>query len=190
MANEVILGLPPQIRPQSRAKNRTSAGPANAERQIIGCVARRGGTPDGKAARGLASGQTGLWVVIRQFAGNGDDWTTGDIHLWGACLQQGNDPQAAYVRSWATQTQHLASGVAAGPTVIAAPDSATSPLKIHGPGCNLADNTLLEVTADGELVLASGSGNGYRFAELGPANNPSGWAGVLKAKPPTGSTLG
>jgi hypothetical protein len=25
--------------------------------------------------------------VVRQFAANGDDWTTGDIHLWGACLQ-------------------------------------------------------------------------------------------------------
>ncbi|MBM4019851.1 MAG: hypothetical protein FJ288_16275, partial [Planctomycetes bacterium] len=49
----------------------------------------------------LASGQTGLWIVVRQFAGNGDDWTTGDIHLWGACLQQGNDPQNAYVRTWA-----------------------------------------------------------------------------------------
>ncbi len=29
----------------------------------------------------LASGQTGLWIVVRQFVGNGDDWTTGDIHL-------------------------------------------------------------------------------------------------------------
>lgn len=29
----------------------------------------------------LASGQTGLWIVVRQFAGNGDDWTTGDVHL-------------------------------------------------------------------------------------------------------------
>jgi hypothetical protein len=31
--------------------------------------------------------------VVRQYAANGDDWTTGDIHLWGACLQQGNDPK-------------------------------------------------------------------------------------------------
>jgi hypothetical protein len=87
-------------------------------------------------------------------------------------------------------TPHLASGVASGPTVIAAPDSTTSPLKIHGPGSNLADSTLLELTANGELILAGGSGNGYRLAELGAANNPSGWAGVLKVKTPDGTTLG
>ena len=138
----------------------------------------------------LASGQTGMWIVVRQYAGNGDDWTTGDIHLWGACLQKGNDPQKAYARTWASQTKHNASGIAAGPTVIAAQDSTTSPLKIHGIGSNLADSTLLELTASGELILAGGSGNGYRFAELGNANNPSGWAGVLKVKTPSGSTLG
>jgi hypothetical protein len=115
---------------------------------------------------------------------------TGDIHLWGACLQQGNDPQAAYARTWASQTPHIAAGVAAGPTVIAAPDNTTSPLKIHGPGSNLADSTLLELTPNGELILAGGSGNGYRFADLGPANNPSGWAGAIKLKGPTGTTLG
>ncbi|MFZ5927615.1 MAG: hypothetical protein ACOYX1_09225 [Acidobacteriota bacterium] len=80
--------------------------------------------------------------------------------------------------------------MAAGPTIIAASDSTTPPLKIHGPGSNLADSTLLELTANGELILAGGSGNGYRFAELGPANNPSGWAGVLKVKTPAGATLG
>jgi hypothetical protein len=138
----------------------------------------------------LASGQTGLWIVVRQYAGNGDDWTTGDIHLWGACLQQGNDPKLGYARTWASQTPHTASGLAAGPTVIAAPDNTTSPLKIHGPGSNLTDSTLLELTANGELILAGGSGNGYRFAELGPANNPSGWAGVIKVKTPAGGTLG
>ena len=47
----------------------------------------------------LASGQTGLWIVVRQYTANGDDWTTGDIHLWGVCLQQGNDPQKAYART-------------------------------------------------------------------------------------------
>ena len=143
-----------------------------------------------KITGNLASGQTGLWIVIRQYTANGDDLTTGDIHLWGACLQQGNDPQKAYTRTWASQTLHIASGLAAGPTVIAAPDNATSPLKIHGPGSNLADNTLIELTANGELILAGGSGNGYRFADLGPANNPSGWAGVLKVKTPAGATLG
>jgi hypothetical protein len=138
----------------------------------------------------LASGQTGLWIVVRQYAANGDDWTTGDIHLWGACLQQGNDPQKAYSRTWASQTPHIASGLAAGPAVIGAPDSTTSPLKIHGPGSNLADSTLLELTANGELILAGGSGNGYRLAELGAASNPSGWVGVIKVKTPDGATLG
>jgi hypothetical protein len=138
----------------------------------------------------LAAGQTGLWIVVRQFAANSHDWTTGDIHLWGACLQQGNDPQAAYARTWATQTPHIASGLAAGAMVIAAPDSTTSPLKIHGRGSNLADSTLLELTAEGELILAGGSGNGYRFAELMGATNPSGWAGVIKVKTPAGTTLG
>ncbi len=138
----------------------------------------------------LAAGQTGLWIVVRQYAANADDWTTGDIHLWGAGLQQGNDPQKAYARTWASQTPHGASGLAAGPTVIAATDSVTSPLKIHGPGSNLADSTLLELTASGELILAGGSGNGYRFAELMSASNPSGWSGVLKVKTPSGATLG
>ena len=45
----------------------------------------------------------------------------GDIHLWGACLQQGNDPQAAYPRTWASPTPYQQSGVAAGPTGIAQP---------------------------------------------------------------------
>ena len=138
----------------------------------------------------LAGGQTGLWIVVRQYAANSDDWTTGAIHLWGACLQQGNDPQKAYPRTWASQMPHTASGLAAGPTVIAAPDTTTSPLKIHSPGSNLADSTLLEVTAQGELILAGGLGNGYRFAELGAATNPSGWSGVLKVKTPAGATLG
>jgi hypothetical protein len=43
---------------------------------------------------------------------------------------------------------------------------------------------LLELTANGELVLSGGSGNGFRFAEFGAANNPSGWAGVLRVKAP------
>jgi hypothetical protein len=138
----------------------------------------------------LASGQTGLWIVVRHYAANGDDWTTGDIHLWGACLQQGNDPRRGYARTLASQTPDVEAGLATGPTVIAATDDTTSPLKVHGPGSNLADSTLLELTANGELILAGGSGNGYRFAELGAANNPSGWSGVLKVKTPVGTTLG
>ncbi len=52
----------------------------------------------------LAGGQTGLWIVVRQFAGNGDNWTSGAIYLWGACLQHGNDPKNGYARTWASQT--------------------------------------------------------------------------------------
>ena len=138
----------------------------------------------------LAAGQTGLWIVVRQYAANGDDWTTGDIHLWGACLQQGDDPKKGYARTWASQTPHVNAGLTAGPTVIAAPDSTASPLRIHGPGSNLADSTLLELTATGELILAGGSGNGYRLAELMAGTNPSGWSGVIKVKSPAGATLG
>ena len=139
----------------------------------------------------LASGQTGLWIVVRQYAANGDDWTSGtSIQLWGACLQQGDDPRKAYVRTWASQATEVRAGLAAGRTVLAASDSGGSPLKIYGPGSNLADSTLLELTAGGELILAGGSGNGYRFAELGAASNPSGWAGVIRVKTPAGATIG
>jgi len=138
----------------------------------------------------LAAGETGLWIVVRQYAANGDDWTTGDIHLWGACLQQGNDPKRGYARTWASQTPKVEAGLVTGPTVIAALGSTGSPLKVHGPGSNLADSTLLELTADGELILSGGSGNGYRLAELMGATNPSGWAGVIKVKTPAGATLG
>jgi hypothetical protein len=41
-------------------------------------------------------------------------------------------------RTWASQTPHVASGLATGPAVIAAPDNTTSPLKIHSPCSNLA----------------------------------------------------
>lgn len=47
-----------------------------------------------------------------------------------------------------------------------------------------------EFTANGELILTDGSGNGYRFAELMGASNPSGWSGVLTVKTPAGATLG
>jgi NADPH:quinone reductase-like Zn-dependent oxidoreductase len=42
----------------------------------------------------------------------------------------------------------------------------------------------------GELILAGGTGNGYRLAELMGATNPSGWSGVLKVKTPAGATAG
>jgi hypothetical protein len=138
----------------------------------------------------LASGQTGLWIVVRQFAANGDDWTTGDIHLWGACLQQGNDPKKGYARTWDYQAAPVAAGVACGSLLVVAKDNTESPFRVAGPGSNLADHTLLEVTSAGELVIAGGTGNGYRFAELMGASNPSGWSGVIKVKNPAGVTAG
>jgi hypothetical protein len=138
----------------------------------------------------LAEGQTGLWIVVRQYDSNGDDWTTGSIYLWGACLQQGNDPKIGYARTWASQTANVAAGIASGAVVISAKDAAESPLRVFGPGSNLADHTLIEITAGGELIIAGGTGNGYRLADLGSANNPSGWAGVVKVKNPAGTTVG
>jgi hypothetical protein len=139
----------------------------------------------------LASGQTGLWVVVRNFTGNGDEWTNGTIiYLWGACLQEGNDPKRAYVRTWDSQAPRNRAGAALGATVIAAINSSEPPLTVYGPGSNLADKTLFQVTSSGELIIAAGSGNGYRLAELLSATNPSGWSGVLKVKTPAGNTLG
>lgn len=139
----------------------------------------------------LGSGQTGLWVVVRNFAGNGDEWTNGAvIFLWGACLQEGSDPKRAYVRTWDSQLARNRAGAALGATVINAPSSAEAPLIVFGPGSNLADKTLFQVTSSGELIIAGGSGNGYRLAELTSATNPSGWSGVLKVKTPAGITLG
>ena len=108
------------------------------------------------------------------------------IYLWGACLQQGNDPKGGYARTWVSQTTAVAAGIACGAVVISAKDNAESPLRVYGPGSNLADHRLLELTAGGEMILAGG--NGYRFAELMGATNPSGWSGVLKVKTPAGAT--
>ena len=47
-----------------------------------------------------------------------------------------------------------------------------------------------QVTAGGELIIAGGTGNGYRLGELMGATNPNGWAGVLKVKNPAGATAG
>ena len=108
-----------------------------------------------------------MWIVVRQFAGNSDNWTSGAIYLWGACLQQGNDPRSGYSRTWASQTAFVAAGVGCGATVITAKDNAESPLRIYCSGSNLGDHRLLEVTANGELILAGGTGTGYRLAEHG-----------------------
>jgi len=143
-----------------------------------------------KIAGTLAAGQTGLWIVVRQFDGNGDDWTSGSILLWGACLQEGADPKKGYARTWGYQAFPVAAGIACGAVLISAKDTRESPLKVRGPGSNLADHTLLEVTAGGELIIAGGAGNGYRLAEIVGASNPSGWSGCLKVKNPSGVTAG
>jgi hypothetical protein len=74
----------------------------------------------------LSGGQTGLWIVVRQFV-NGDNWTSGAIYLWGACLQQGNDPKNGYARTWAFQTANIAAGIACGALVISAKDNGNRP---------------------------------------------------------------
>jgi hypothetical protein len=65
-------------------------------------------------------------------------------------LQQGNDPKSGYAHTWGAQTAIVAAGIAYGAAVIAAKDSAESPLRIYGPGSNLADHRLVEVTSTGE----------------------------------------
>ena len=138
----------------------------------------------------LASGQTGLWIVVRQYDSNGDDWTTGSIYLWGACLQRGNDPRNGYARTWASQTANVAAGVACGAVVISAKDNAESPLRVYGPGSSLADNLLFAVNSAGEVTIAGGAGNGYMLSQLRGAVNPNGWSGVIEVKNPAGATAG
>jgi hypothetical protein len=138
----------------------------------------------------LAGGQTALWVVVRQYDSNGDDWTTGSIYLWGACLQQGNDPKIGYARTWASQTANVAAGIACGTVVISAKDNAESPLRVYGPGSNLADNLLFAVNSAGEVTVAGGAGNGYMLSQLRGAVNPTGWSGVIEVKNPAGATAG
>jgi hypothetical protein len=38
--------------------------------------------------------------------------------------------------------------------------------------------------AGGELIISSGYGNGYRFAEVVGASNLSGWSGCIVKNPP------
>jgi hypothetical protein len=136
----------------------------------------------------MTGGATSLWLAIGHHT---DGWTTGlTFHAWGACLQQGNDPKKAYARTWGYQAAPVAAGVACGPVVVSAVNSTDSPFKVRGPGSPLADHTLLEVTAGGELIIAGGTGNGYRLAEIVGASNPSGWSGCLKVKNPAGVTAG
>ena len=74
--------------------------------------------------------------------------------------------------------------------LVVAKDNAETPFRVAGPGSNLADHTLLQLTAGGELIIAGSTGNGYRLAELMGATNPSGWSGVIKVKNPAGVTAG
>jgi hypothetical protein len=138
----------------------------------------------------LASGQAGFWIVVRQYDSNGDDWTTGSIYLWGACLQQGNDPKIGYARTWAFQTANVPAGIACGAVVISAKDNAESALRVYGPGSNLVDNLLFAVNSAGEVTIAGGTGNGYMLSQLRGAVNPSGWSGVIEVKNPAGVTTG
>jgi hypothetical protein len=136
----------------------------------------------------MTGGATSLWIAIGHYS---DGWTSGQtFHAWGACLQQANDPKKAYARTWGYQAGPVAAGVACGPLLVVGKDTTESPFKVRGPGSNLADHTLLEVTAGGELIIAGGTGNGYRLAEIVGASNPSGWSGCLKVKNPAGVTAG
>ena len=136
----------------------------------------------------MTGGATSLWVTIGHYT---DGWTSGlSFYAWGGCLQQGNDPKKAYARTWGYQASPVAAGVACGALLVVAKDTSESPFRVAGPGSNLADHTLLQVTAGGELIIAGSTGNGYRFAELMGASNPSGWSGVLKVKNPAGVTAG
>lgn len=132
----------------------------------------------------MAGGATSLWIAIGHYS---DTWTSGQtFHAWGACLQQGNDPKKAYARTWGYQAGPVAAGIACGPLLVSGKDTSESPLKVRGPGSNLADHTLFEVLANGELLV----GSGYRLAEIVGASNPSGWSGCIKIKNPAGVTAG
>jgi hypothetical protein len=42
---------------------------------------------------------------------------------------------------------------------------------VRTPGSNLSGDKLLKVTSGGKLIVAGGTGNGYRLAELMGASN-------------------
>lgn len=113
--------------------------------------------------------------MVPNCTGNNDEWTTGTVtYLWGACLKEGNDPKRAYVGTWDSKPPRSRAGAALGATVVTPTNSSEAPLTIYGPGSNLADKMLFRVRSRGELIIAAGSGNGYRLAELRSASNPSG----------------
>ena len=61
-------------------------------------------------------------------------WTRGAIYLWGACLQQGNDPKKAYARTWGYQTSPVAAGIVCGSLLVVAKDNSETPFRVAGPG--------------------------------------------------------
>lgn len=141
-----------------------------------------------KVTGAVASGQTQIQFVLRSYGG--DTWTTGDIYAWGACLQTGNDPQKAYVRTWETQIGSVSAGSALGSTIITTKDTSEIPLQIYGPNSPLSTRLLLQVNSGGELLIAGGSGNGYMLSAVSGSANPSGWAGNIRVKDTSGSTIG
>jgi hypothetical protein len=85
---------------------------------------------------------------------------------------------------------HTASDVVSGELSLDVGAESSDPLAVKSNQSNLSDHTLLKVLNNGELIIAGGAGNGYRFAELMGASNPSGWSGVIKVKNPAGVTAG
>jgi hypothetical protein len=77
-----------------------------------------------------------------------------------------------------------------GPLPVVGKDTSASPFKVRGAGSSLADHTLVEVTAGGELITRRARGNGYRLAEIVGASSPSGWAGCLKVTTPASAVAG
>ena len=85
---------------------------------------------------------------------------------------------------------HAASDIVSGALGLDVGAESSDPLVVRSNQSNLTDHTLMKVLNNGELIIAGGAGNGYRFAELMGASNPSGWSGVIKVKNPAGVTAG
>ena len=67
-------------------------------------------------------------MVAHSYTVNNDEWTNGTvINLWGARLQEGNDPRRAYVRTWDSQVPRNRAGAALGATVVTALNAHRAP---------------------------------------------------------------
>jgi len=65
-----------------------------------------------------------------------------------------------------------------------------SDLAARPPKClGFAPSSAAVINSSG-AIIAGGTGNGYRLAELMSTTDPSGWSGVRKVKTPAGTTLG